>query len=458
MGRKAIGPKSCGIWQPRYRKESFFVSKIIISLIITIFLVVSPILGQFAYPQTSANTQESLSIENPKTHEENNNESNARIQSDKSKDKEIAVYTKVQETQDAQETEEDKGQPSQQTAKSNDKSVSNSAYIEQPEVSSKPAAEVKSTAKPKASQVPANTASKAGATSTSASTSAHNIKATSTPAPTAMPNQSPTPKPSPTVPVKSESSAAESKESKPANNEKVFDTSKVDSGTLGVRYTNTSGKRVKLMIEKDGSRYTYNLAGDGSLETFPLQSGNGEYTVSIMENTEGNKYRYVLTEKISVNAKNENSPYLGSVQMINWNSNMAAIKKAQQLTSGVSDDETKVKKIYNFVVSNIRYDHDKLDNLPSTYIPNIEKIYSSKSGICYDFASLTAAMLRSVGVPTKLVMGYADGVNGYHAWNEVYVGGKWILIDTSYDSQMRENGASYSMKKNKGSYQAKKVY
>ena len=30
------------------------------------------------------------------------------------------------------------------------------------------------------------------------------------------------------------------------------------------------------MVEKGDSRYTYNLEGDGSLETFPLQSGNGE--------------------------------------------------------------------------------------------------------------------------------------------------------------------------------------
>jgi len=137
---------------------------------------------------------------------------------------------------------------------------------------------------------------------------------------------------------------------------------------------------------------------------------------------------------------------------------MAAIKKAKDLTSGVSSHEAKLKKIYNYVVSNIRYDYDKLANLPSTYVPVIDNTYKSKSGICYDFASLTAAMLRSVGVPTKLVMGYADGVEGYHSWNEVYVGGKWVLIDTSYDSQMRENGASYSMSKSKSKYQSTKVY
>ena len=134
---------------------------------------------------------------------------------------------------------------------------------------------------------------------------------------------------------------------------------------------------------------------------------------------------------------------------------MAAIKKAAELTSGVSGDEAKVKKIYNYVVKNIRYDYDKLDNLPSTYIPSIDKTYKSKSGICYDFASLTAAMLRR-GIPPSLSWLY--GVNGYHAWNEVYMKGKWVVIDTSYDSQMRENGAKYSMIKSKSKYKSSKVY
>ncbi|HHY81745.1 MAG TPA: hypothetical protein GX505_03575 [Clostridiales bacterium] len=293
---------------------------------------------------------------------------------------------------------------------------------------------------------------------------AETVKPTESPKATAKPTESPKPteKPKETPQPASSPKPAEESNPKPQNpapsSEEVFDTSKVSSGTLGVRYLNTSGKRVKLMIEKGETRYTYNLAGDGSLETFPLQSGDGEYTVSIMQNTEGNKYVYVLTKKINVKIGNSNSTYLGSIQMINWNKNMAAIKKAAELTSGVSGDEEKVKKIYNYVVKNIRYDYDKLNNLPSTYIPVIDNTYNSKSGICYDFASLFAAMLRSVGIPAKLVMGYADGVNGYHAWNEVYYDGKWRVIDTSYDSQMRENGFSYSMVKSKSKYQAKKVY
>ena len=63
--------------------------------------------------------------------------------------------------------------------------------------------------------------------------------------------------------------------------------------------------------------------------------------------------------------------------------------------------------------------------------------------------SLFAAMLRSVGVPTKLIKGESSNVEGYHAWNEVYINGKWRIVDTSYDSQLKAGG--YSISKYKSS-------
>jgi transglutaminase/protease-like cytokinesis protein 3 len=250
-------------------------------------------------------------------------------------------------------------------------------------------------------------------------------------------------------------------DSTPKDDGRIFYTDKAGAGLIGIRYHNQSGKRMKVMIEKDSTRYTYDLKGDNSLETFPLQSGNGIYTVSILENTEGKRYRYVLKEKVNASINDANAAYLNSIQMINWNKDMTAIKKAAELTANVSRDEDKVKKIYNYVVSNIRYDYDKLaniDKLPSTYLPVIDDTLKTQLGICYDFSSLMAAMLRSSGIPTKLVMGYAEGVNGYHAWNEVYLDGKWVTIDTSYDSQMREKNLSYTMIKDSNKYKTEKEY
>lgn len=243
-----------------------------------------------------------------------------------------------------------------------------------------------------------------------------------------------------------------------ADNGNIFDFSRTASGVVGVRYLNQSGRRVRLMIEKGSTRYTYLVRGDNTLETFPLQSGNGEYTITLLENTEGRRYRVLLSEIIQVALKDSNLVFLASIPMINWNGSMAAIKKAGELTAGLNDDAAKITAVYNFVVRTIRYDLYKLESLPSTYLPSIDDTLRTQSGICYDFASLFAAMLRSVGVPTKLVKGYADGVDGFHAWNEVYVNGSWQIIDTSVDSQLRERGMSFNMFKNRGSYQKQREF
>jgi len=69
------------------------------------------------------------------------------------------------------------------------------------------------------------------------------------------------------------------------------------------------------------------------------------------------------------------------------------------------------------------------------YLPDIEKTYLEETGICYDYAALFAAMLRSIGIPTKLVKGYSkENPEVYHAWNEVLINGTWIVVDTTLDA------------------------
>ena len=65
-----------------------------------------------------------------------------------------------------------------------------------------------------------------------------------------------------------------------------------------------------------------------------------------------------------------------------------------------------------------------------SYIPSPTATLSGTKGICYDFASLFAAMCRSQNIPCALTKGYAG--SSYHAWNKVNVGGKWYAIDLTY--------------------------
>ncbi|MNE59256.1 Transglutaminase-like superfamily protein [compost metagenome] len=92
------------------------------------------------------------------------------------------------------------------------------------------------------------------------------------------------------------------------------------------------------------------------------------------------------------------------------------------------------------------------------YIPNNDSTLLSNKGICYDYASLFATMLRSEGIPTKLVMGNTSYVSTYHAWNEVLLNGKWVTIDTTVDAGLAKNNKDVGLTKVASKYSAAKFY
>ncbi len=84
----------------------------------------------------------------------------------------------------------------------------------------------------------------------------------------------------------------------------------------------------------------------------------------------------------------------------------------------LGDPLQKVEKIYDYVVANLTYDKAKASSVQSGYLPVLDSVLASKKGICFDYAALMTGMLRSQGVPCKLVVGYAGTV--YHAWINVW--------------------------------------
>jgi cytoskeletal protein RodZ len=236
------------------------------------------------------------------------------------------------------------------------------------------------------------------------------------------------------------------------------DSKNINKGVIGVKYTHSSNEKIKVIISEGGNKYTYNLNSLTGFEYFPLQMGNGAYTVTIYKNTSGTSYSTIKSYKLDVNLSSYSIVYLNSVQNIKWTSSTNAVVKAKSLASGKGTTEAKVKAIYEYVITNIKYDTSKVNTLSYNYIPNISTTFSTRKGICYDFASTFAAMLRGISVPAKLVMGSSSNVSGYHAWNEVLIEGRWVIIDTSYDSQLKQAGRNYTMAKSSSQYSKSKEY
>lgn len=235
----------------------------------------------------------------------------------------------------------------------------------------------------------------------------------------------------------------------------LIDKKNIDNGLISINYK--SDKQLAVKVIKDKVHYDYVLNGNNNI---PLQSGNGKYDILVLENVGGNKYKQIAKESIELNIKNKNDIYLQSIQMIHWNKDMKAIKKANELTKGLKTDTEKVEAIYKYLVNNIRYDHAKANNPGSNYIPNIDQVLSTKEGICYDYSSLFAAMLRSQGIATKLQMGRKNDIKEYHAWNQVYLkdSGKWITIDTTYDAGLAKGNTKVNMVKSSSEYKIEKTY
>ena len=119
-------------------------------------------------------------------------------------------------------------------------------------------------------------------------------------------------------------------------------------------------------------------------------------------------------------------------------------------------DEELIQLYYNYVVTNIKYDYDKIQNLDYSYLPSNDATLVSGTGICYDYSSLLASMLRSQGIPTKLVKGYTSWTSVYHAWNEIYLA--WVIVDTTYDSYLYLRDRTYTFEKSAEVYSKTKEF
>lgn len=196
-----------------------------------------------------------------------------------------------------------------------------------------------------------------------------------------------------------------------------IDYSNVSDGYVMARFAEANSKRLRVQVTGPAKTYTYDLPTGGWV-TFPLSEGNGTYKATVLQNTTGKKYAILTSVSFSVTLTDEFAPFLRPNQYVDYSNAPNTVQKAVELTAGVSDPLQKVSKIYDFVIANLTYDKEKAATVKSGYLPALDAVLSAKKGICFDYASLMAGMLRSQGVPCKLVVGYAG--TAYHAWINVW--------------------------------------
>ena len=223
----------------------------------------------------------------------------------------------------------------------------------------------------------------------------------------------------------------------------TVDCSNMSEGYIMVKGKKSS-KRLKIQIATAGAKLNYDLNSNGEYEVFPLQFGSGKYQVALFENVSGKKYSKEGSVKLSVKMENELSCFLYPNQYVNYDENTACVKYAGELCKGMTDQADIFAAVTNYVKGGtFVYDYIKSVTVKPGQLPQIDECWETRMGICQDLSAMTCAMLRSQGIPARLMIGTV-GANTYHAWVVAVVNGDERFFDPTAELNASSKTETYT--------------
>lgn len=117
-------------------------------------------------------------------------------------------------------------------------------------------------------------------------------------------------------------------------------------------------------------------------------------------------------------------PYLDPEFNIESDNNVI-MERACMIARDIEDPLVAAKRLMEWVYKNLK-------KMPVITVPSALEVLKTRVGDCNEHAVLLTALLRAIGIPSRLCVGlvYVRGSFFYHAWNECYVG-KWISMDAT---------------------------
>ena len=231
---------------------------------------------------------------------------------------------------------------------------------------------------------------------------------------------------------------------KKTNGKMTLDLTNISEGYFMAAVSEKNSHRMKLRVTKDGETLTYDLNTDGNFEVFPLQLGSGKYDISLYENVSGKKYSSAGKISINVTLAREDGAFLYPNQYVDYNELTKAVAVANKLCEGKNEKEiyTLIRK---YIIENYGYDFIKSVTVAAGELPDIDGCYDKKMGVCQDLSALMVCMLRSQGIPARLMIGYAD--KNYHAWTVTSVADKEVFFDPTAALNAISKPVSYSVER-----------
>jgi hypothetical protein len=116
---------------------------------------------------------------------------------------------------------------------------------------------------------------------------------------------------------------------------------------------------------------------------------------------------------------------------------------AGYLTRPARTDRERALAIYCWIASNIVYDSSTFGSAPGS-----EEVLRTRRAVCEGYAVLFEALAEAAGLKAEVIHGDAKGVGPAaavgpdglvsHAWNVVFIAGKWELVDATFGAGRRE--------------------
>lgn len=243
-----------------------------------------------------------------------------------------------------------------------------------------------------------------------------------------------------------------------------------DDQWFEVLVIDTANKEIVKKKVKKGSDGKYSVAlnvplNDGSyyLNIFRSKTQDGDFDCIysyVPLNCKNKKLSLTSSPVYINNYKNINS--IDENDLLNANSKYedeGIVKKVQEITKGIKEPIQKIKAIHDWIADNIYYDFDFEKESIKNYNgynaieeKDAANVFKRKKGVCAGFADLFAFMVREVDIPCLVIDG--QGISkpsdtawnnitmaNAHAWNMVYLNGKWIIVDVTWDCRNKyENG------------------
>lgn len=211
----------------------------------------------------------------------------------------------------------------------------------------------------------------------------------------------------------------------------LLDLEHVGQGYVGISVVSDAKIKLLVLVGEDQSEQ-YTVPQDGTPVIFPLQMGDGTYTFKVMKHVKDKTYARIYAVDMNVKLEDEFQPFLRPNAYADYNEDSECVLLAAKLAATAEDELGVVGAVYDYICDNIVYDREKAEAVQTStgYMPVLDETLETGEGICFDYASLAAGMLRSQGIPTKVVFGNVSPNDVYHAWNMFYTEETgWVTVE-----------------------------